>query len=126
MIRDYRLSDERALRSIHQLSGIDYRFPDLSSPLFMTKKVFEEGGEIRAACVLKVCAEAMLLVAPDSPGRKLEAIWALQPGVLSEAWNKGLDEIHAAVPNIGFDKRLRQLGWEKDRPEFSLWSRRTQ
>jgi hypothetical protein len=49
----------------------------------------------------------------------------LQSSVLSEAYAKGLDEIHAAIPEIGFDKRLIQLGWLKDRSGWNLWSRST-
>jgi hypothetical protein len=56
----------------------------------------------------------------------MTAMRELQDEVLQAAWARGLSEIHASVPTIGFDKRLAQLGWEKDRPGWNLWSRQTQ
>ena len=67
----------------------------------------------------------MLLLGAGKPKDRLAAIQSLQDAVLSEAYAKGLDEIYAAVPEIGFDRRLKQLGWSPDRPEFHLWTRST-
>jgi hypothetical protein len=117
------------LRAIHAGQGIDYAFPDLDHPLFFEKQVLEEGGEVKGALVLKLCAETSLLLGSfpgrSGPQRKLAAMQLLQQAVLKEAYGRGLDEVHAAIPEIGFDKRLRQLGWEKDRPGWHLWSRTT-
>lgn len=124
MVRDLRESDIEALQEIHAEQGIDYQFPDLTSPLFFIKKVYEVDGKITGALVLKICAETSLLVR-GGPQEKMTAMQQLQEAVLNEAYLKGLDEIHASIPEIGFDKRLKQLGWEKDRPGWQLWSRRT-
>lgn len=126
MIRDCRPEDYAVLQRIHAEQGIDYAFPDLDLPLFFVKKVREVEGQVHAALVLRLCAETSLLLDRGSgPQEKMAAMRELQQAVLSEAWSRGLDEIHAAIPEIGFDKRLSQLGWEKDRPGWNLWSRRT-
>ncbi len=125
MIRDYQPDDLDYLKAIHQASGLDYRFPDLDSPLFFVRKVLEVDGKVSAALVLKVVAETMLLLGEGRPTDKLLAMESLQDAVLAEAYEKGLDEIHASIPQIGFDKRLIQLGWQKDRPDWNLWTRST-
>jgi hypothetical protein len=124
-VRDYRPEDEAVLRRMHAQQGIDYRFPDLNSPLFFVKKVREVDGRLNGALVLRLCAETSLLLGESGPQDKMTAMHELQEAVLVEAWRYGLDEIHAAIPEIGFDKRLKQLGWSKDRPGWNLWSRRT-
>jgi len=113
------------LQRIHAAQGIDYAFPDLSSPLFFCKKVRELDGEVHAALVLKLCAETSLLLGSSGPQEKMAAMRELQQAVLSEAYERGLDDVYASIPEIGFDRRLRQLGWEKDRPGWQLWTRRT-
>lgn len=125
IVRDALAGDFERLRAIHEQQGIDYAFPDLDSPLFFVKKVAETDGEVTGALVLRLCAETLLLLAPGAPRDKFAAMEALQESVLREAYARGLDEIHAAIPEIGFDRRLRQLGWEKDRPGWHLWTRQT-
>lgn len=125
MVRDYLASDRQKLAEIHQKSGLDYQFPDLDHPLFFVRKVAEDETGIRGAAVLKICAETMLLLGDGHPKERFEIIKSLQDAVCAEAYMKGLGEIYADVPEIGFDKRLRQLGWEKDRPGWHLWTRST-
>ncbi len=125
-VRDYRPEDREELELIHKAQGIDYEFPDLEHPLFFVKKVIVIDGKIRSALVLKICAETFLLIdSEQKPQEKFAEMETLQRSVLSEAFAKGLDEIHAAIPEIGFDKRLAQLGWAKDRSGWHLWSRST-
>lgn len=126
VVRDYKPSDRKALEEIHKARAIDYIFPDLEHPLFFVKKVAEVNGHVQGALVLKGCAETMLLLEKGKPQDTFTAMRELQEVVLREAYAKGLDEIHAAVPSIGFDKRLKQLGWSPDRPDFHLWTRSTQ
>ncbi len=126
MVRDYQPADREALEAIHSKQGLDYRMPDLNHPLFFVKKVLCNGDKVVAAIVLRICAETMLLIDPEQePQEKLTEMVELQSSVLSEAFKKGLDEIHAVIPEIGFDKRLLQYGWTKDRPNWHLWTRQT-
>lgn len=125
-VRDLLPEDIPELERIHEQQGLDYQFPDLESPLFLVKKVFCRGDKVVAGLVLKVCAETMLLLdGEQGPQDKLTEMQMLQSSVLSEAYQKGLDEIYAAIPEIGFDKRLVRLGWQKDRPGWHLWTRST-
>jgi hypothetical protein len=126
IVRDYTAADRPQLEAIHAAQGLDYKFPDIDGPLFLVRKVLEIDGKVVASLVLKICAETMLLLdGEQEPQEKLTEMQSLQSSVLSEAYAKGLDEIHAAIPEIGFDKRLIQLGWLKDRPGWNLWTRST-
>ena len=44
-IREYTANDLDALRRLHAAQGFGYPFPDLDSPLFVTKLVLEDTGE---------------------------------------------------------------------------------
>lgn len=126
MIRDYQGQDFGQVAGFHADSGIDYRMPDLDSPLFPIKKVSEVNGQVVGALALRLCAETFLwLDRQRRPQEKLQTMKELQAAVLADAWKNGLDEIHAAIPPIGFDRRLKQLGWEPDRDGWVLWTRRT-
>ena len=125
MIRDYKPEDSYELERIHRESGLDYRFPNLNNPLFFVRKVLEINGKVHSALVLKGAAETYLFLGKDEPRARFLAMETLQGSVLAEAYRNGMDEIHAAIPEIGFDKRLMQLGWEKDRPGWTLWTRST-
>jgi len=109
------------IRAIHAAGGLDYRLPDLESPLLIVKKaVVNERGEVIGACLLRLTAETILLLPPESgPKEKMDVMESLQPEVLRAAWEQGLDEISARIPEETekiFEKRLRQLGWIKARP----------
>ncbi len=118
-----RPEDEPELRAIHAQQEIDYQFPDLADELFFVKKVRVVDGRIVGALVLKWCAETMLLLnGEQGPLDKMTTMRELQGAVVDGAVAEGLREIHAAVPAIGFDKRLRELAWERDRAGFELWT----
>ncbi len=46
-IREYTSGDFDALRRMHAAQGFGYPFPDLDSPLFVSKLVLEEDGRSR-------------------------------------------------------------------------------
>lgn len=126
MIRDFKGDDLPLVKMFHVESGIDYQMPNLDGPLFPVKKVCEVEGQVVGALALRLCAETYLwLDQQRRPQEKLQTMKALQSEVLAEAWKNGLDEISASVPSIGFDRRLRQLGWLPDREGWRLWTRRT-
>jgi len=126
VIRNYQQADFGPIEHFHADSGIDYRMPDLGGPLFPIKKVAELDGQVAGALALRLCAETFLwLDKQRRPQEKMQIMRDLQTEVLAEAWKNGLDEIHAAIPPIGFDRRLKQFGWEPDRNGWVLWTRRT-
>ena len=131
LVRDSILSDAEFIKEAHTASGMDYRLPDLESPLFFVRKTVEDTeGNVIGACYLRLTAETYLWLDPNlSPKGKIEAMSAMQPQVLASAWSLGLDDVEARIPEDiekKFKKRLHQLGWSKDRSGWSPWSRSTQ
>ena len=130
-IREYRDSDLAALRSIHSAQGFDYALPDLCNPLFVTKIVLtadrkNETAENRAgnspilgAALLRLTAEAYLLLDPraGAPRERWQGLLALHEAARRDAWQRGLEDVHAWLPPPiaeKFGRRLTQLGWLRD------------
>jgi hypothetical protein len=127
MIREYEQQDEYAVRAMHEESGFDYRFPDLSDPLFIAKLTAEQDGRAVQAIALKLQAEVYLWV--DHSWGTPEQRWGLLKELTEEAkiagWLKGLDSLVCVVPpEIAdtFEKRLEAIGMTRDRPwpKFSI------
>ena len=130
VVRDFTLADLDRVKEIHAASGIDYRFPDLSSPLFIVVKVYEKAGVVQACGGLYLQVEAYLFLSHDdwgTPEEKLEAIRTLDAAALHAAWLKGIDCACLYLPPgmERFGERLEELGWMKDR-NWATYSKRTQ
>ena len=127
IVRDVELEDLPALAALHEKMGLDYKCPNLMHPLFLVKKVAVDGDRIVGSLVLKLRAEAMLLL-DGTPEEKWQAIQELQPVVLQEAWEKGLDDIDCAVPDEAhfLPKRLESQGWIPARDGWRVWSHTTE
>lgn len=126
-VRDLEPSDFPAVQTMHEEMGLDFRFPDLSHPLFIVKKAaFDDSGKLCGVCVLRLTAETMLWLDPSETARgKMETITSLQPAILQAAWANGLDEIEARIfetVETRFQKRLNQLGWSKNRSGWHPWT----
>jgi hypothetical protein len=132
-IRDYKPSDLPALQSIHQAQRFDYPLPDLGNPLFTTKIILTDSDfaanensapataaeKIRGAAFLRLTAEAYLLLDPEhgTPYDRWHALLALHAATEREAWQRGLEDVHAWLPPPiakKFGKRITQLGWQRD------------
>lgn len=127
IVRDLQIEDIPAVAEIHAEMGLDYQCPDLTNPLFLVKKVaVDESGKIVAAIVFKLRCEAMLL-ASGTQTEKARAILMMQPVALNEAWEKGIDDVDAAVPDaIGFGEGLEHLGWTAERKGWTVYTRKTE
>jgi hypothetical protein len=156
LVRAYEKRDFEELRRIHAAQGFGYAFPDLGNPLFLTKLVLtsEEAGEnegreevakeqscrdgaqgscaptgrIVGAALLRLTAEAYLLLEPEAgtPRRRWEWLLGLHGATEREAARRGLEDVHAWLPpEIAgkFGKRLRKLGWVRD-DEWTPYCRR--
>jgi hypothetical protein len=129
-VRDLTAKDIPELLKLHERSGIDYKFPDLTSPLFVVKKVItDDDGNIQAACALRLAAETYLFLDQDiHPRDKIEAMATLQPEVLNDAYLMGIDDVFAAIPELiekRFAKRLKWLGWTPGRSGWNRWTQDT-
>jgi hypothetical protein len=144
LIRVYRDSDLAAVRAIHATQGFDYALPDLSNPLFVTRLVLTnddsrvaaqhaapgeitglhvtastKGSDLIGAAFLRLTAEAYLLLDPraGSPRQRWQWLLALHDAAKRDAWQRGLEDVHAWLPpRIAkkFGRRLARLGWQRD------------
>src|SRR5271168_2020004 len=124
MIRDFSLWDLPEIKKIHAAQKFDYTNPDLSSPLFLVKKVREVDGRVVAAMCLRLTCETYLLV-EGGPVEKARAIKELQPEVLREAYEKGLSDVFCVVPpeiEESFSPVMQRMGWARDR-DWPMWSK---
>jgi hypothetical protein len=139
-VREYRESDLAQLRAIHAAQGFDYALPNLSNPLFMTKLVLTDEpspqqseadaqasrvtehkprATITGAAFLRLTAEAYLLLDPraGTPRQRWQWLLALHAAAERDAWQRGLEDVHAWLPPPiakKFGKRLANLGWLRD------------
>jgi len=119
LVREYQDSDLAQLRAIHVAQGFDYALPDLSNPLFVTKEVLASDGAIVGAAFLRLTAEAYLLLDPraGTPRKRWQWLLALHAAAERDAWQRGLEDVHAWLPPPiakKFGKRLERLGWLRD------------
>ncbi len=122
-VREYRESDLAALQKIHTAQNFPYPFPDLANPLFVTKIVLADGepaGEkVLGAALLRLTAEAFLLLDPQngSPRRRWQSLLALHEAAWQDAWQRGLEDVHAWLPPAianKFGRHIERLGWLRD------------
>jgi hypothetical protein len=124
MVRDFKPEDTDSIISIHKEQGFSYNLPQMSSPLVLVHKVREVDGQVVASMFLRVTAETFLILrgSPESKGRAIEE---LQPEVLREAKEKGLDDIVCVIPPEiaeSFEPALRKMGWSPTR-DWKMWYR---
>jgi hypothetical protein len=137
-VREYTEHDLAALQAIHSAQGFEYTLPDLSNPLFVTKLVLAEdapangnqageecsvsksqSGKIIGAALLRLTAEAYLLLDPNvgTPRQRWQWLLALHAAAERDAWQRGLEDVHAWLPPPiakKFGKRIERLGWLRD------------
>lgn len=127
LVRPYRSEDLDAIRRIHADSKLDYRLPNLESPLFLVKTVVERDGKPTTLLAGKIDVECYLMTSGDALSR-LQDIEAAQSRFLHELWMKGVDSVYCGVPavvNRHFGKHMERLGWERGRPQWVNWFRNT-
>lgn len=127
-VRAYTEADLETFRRVHADSKLDYRFPDLDSPLFINKTVIERDGKPTTLLAGKLDIETYL-VTSGSAKERLEDIEAAQPVFLRELWLQGIDTAYCGVPKSvdrHFRKHLLRLGWELGRPGWTNYFRDTQ
>lgn len=123
VVREYREDDLAQLKRIHAAKNFPYAFPDLQNPLFVTKIVLTDGEsddeKICGAALLRLTAEAYLLLDPErgTPRERWQALLALHEATRRDAWQRGLEDVHAWLPPAiaeKFGRRLTKLGWLRD------------
>lgn len=76
-------------------------------------------GPILGAVLLRLTAEAYLLLDPHAgtPRQRWQWLLTLQEAARRDAWQRGLEDVHAWLPPPiaqKFGRRLTQLGWLRD------------
>jgi hypothetical protein len=122
-VREYQSEDLRALKRIHAEQNFPYAFPDLQNPLYLTKIVLTQGVDseekILGAALLRLTAEAYLFLDPQAgtPRQRWQSLLLLHEAARSDAWHRGLEDVHAWLPPAiakKFGRRMTQLGWQRD------------
>jgi len=120
LIREYNDGDLDALRRMHAAQGFGYPFPDLASPLFVSKLIFEDdGGAPAMAVLLRLTSEAYLLHDPEAgtPGDRWQRFLVLHEATMRNARAIGLGDTQAFLPPPvarAFGRRLQRIGWRSD------------
>ena len=119
MVRKYKPEDEEEIKAFYIGSGYEFEYPDLSSPLFITKMVTEEDGMVVMGAALKLSAEAYLFANPSwgSPRERWKALLELHEAVRISGYGFGLDGVNCWLPpeiEKPFGRRLMRLGWERN------------
>jgi len=118
-IREFTLKDIPDMRRIHAESGLPQNcLPDFESPLFVVKKVAENGSGPAIGGFLKLNGEIFLLLdhSKGTPESRWEALEELTGEGLHEAYKVGLDHVTAWLPpevEKQFGKRLESLGFQR-------------
>jgi hypothetical protein len=128
-IRSYLPSDLSAIQRIHEANGIDYTLPNLGR--FPVTKVLEVDGSVRAAYGMQHALECHLWMDKTSwtdAESKWLTIKALDKEANEAAAGLGYDSVLCCVPPgyERFGRRLKNLGFTKIRPEWSVYTKSTQ
>jgi hypothetical protein len=141
-IRECEPADLTELRRLHAFQGFGYPFPELESPLFLSKLVLEEdandeqgrevdGNSLPAhsslassprivmAVLQRLTAETYLLHDPraGTPRQRWQCFLALHQAAQRAAAARGLNDVQAFLPPPvarAFGRRLERLGWVRD------------
>jgi hypothetical protein len=118
-------SDESKLHALFETQGFEYEWPDLNSPLFLSKVVLEERNFPVMVLASRLTAEEYFVMDRDfgSPEEKWAAFVQLHEAAREDCLKRGLDDVFCHVPPqiaVSFGRRLMRLGWERNLwPSFS-------
>jgi hypothetical protein len=107
------------MKRIHAQSGLPSNcLPNLSSPLFVVKKVVENGSGPMLGGFLKKNGELFILIdhSKGTPESRWEALQDLCAQGLNEAASMGFEHVSCWIPpetEPSFGKRLEALGFQR-------------
>jgi hypothetical protein len=124
IVRPVKISDLPTLRNMHAMSGLDYKFPDITGPMMESVLVIESDGVPVAACAAERITQLYLWMEEvDHPAAKLHYVKILHEALATELRKKGYTCTEAYIPpqlEKSFGRRLmRNFGWVKSWPCFT-------
>lgn len=127
LVRPYTEADLEVFKKVHADSGLNYKFPALESPLFITKVVVERAGRPTTLMAGRLEVETYVMTSGNAKER-LEDMAAAQDVFLRSLWEQGIDNVYAAIPKPverHFGKHMERHGWEPGRDGWRPWFRDT-
>ncbi len=122
-IRPVEISDIPSLRNMHALSGLDYKFPDLTSEFMEAVLVIESDGVPVAACAAERIPQLYLWMEDDHPAARMHYIKVLHDAMAKVLSSKGYHEANCFIPpqlERSFGRRLmRTFNWVRNWPSFA-------
>lgn len=131
VVRDYLPSDLETVQALHEATGIDYKLPNLESPLFLVKKVVEVDGVIRGVGGLYIQVECYLWLDRTDWGsdrEKMEVVEELDTACMDAAWLQGIDCAVMYVPpglERFADYLVTHCGFERNRDGWVTYGKMT-
>lgn len=116
MIRPYVRHDGDIFREIYSAAGMAEVFPDLDSPLFVTKVVSEENGVPVMGMALQLVAEAYFFCDPTAgtPQQRWQRFLEIHEAARCQTYGFGLDVAYCYLPpklEKSFGRKLERVGW---------------
>jgi len=91
---------------------IEFPFPDLSNPLYISRKTIIENNQIVGAGLVRLTGEGILILDPSQP-KTVRARAAAQviEALKQDVKSRGLDECHVFVRDPNVVKFLKHVGF---------------
>jgi hypothetical protein len=117
-VRNYLPSDRAAIERFYRSQGYIYALPIPDNKDILSCLVLESAGDIRAAAILRLEVNAMLLMDHrwQKPQVRLIALQELHEAARKKAEEAGIEHANAWIPpeiENQFGPRLMELNWEK-------------
>lgn len=116
MIREATEQDYAQIKALHETDGFSYVLPDLGDSHWLRRIVIEEAGEVVAAGLGMLSAEAFLMLKPSSRTRMARRFAIIEAEAIKAIGECGLRGLHAWVaPTVEqkFGAQLLGRGWSK-------------
>lgn len=120
-VRPYTPADLAQILALHNESKFDYTMPSMDT--FFSQRIVESDGQIAAAAMMRLTAEAYYVCNPRwrVPAWRFEALKQVQKVCNDDAKALGVQEVLCFVPpqiKSKFGSRLKREGWEPCRRDW--------
>lgn len=104
--------DENDLCVLQDIHDDSFPFPELNNPLYFIQKVVEENGIVKAAGIVRLTSEGMVIIDKTLTRiKRAEMVRSLILACMVEAKSRGMDECHLFVREPNMKQFLYHLGF---------------